>query len=58
VKAVKQRAQKRLAAIEQRIAELQRVRDGLAQLVASCPGHGKPEECPILRALSSEEAPE
>jgi len=55
VKAVKQRAEKRLAAIEQRIAELQRVRDGLAQLVASCPGHGKPEECPILRALSDDE---
>lgn len=55
VKAVKQRAQRRLAAIEQRIAELQRVRDGLAQLVASCPGHGKPEQCPILRALGDEE---
>ena len=53
VKAVKQRAEK-LAAIEQRIAELQRVRDGLAKLVASCPGHGRPEECPILRALSQE----
>ena len=47
--------QKRLAAIEQRIAELQRVRDGLAELVASCPGHGKPEQCPILRALSGDE---
>jgi MerR family copper efflux transcriptional regulator len=55
VKAVKARAQKRLAALEQRIAELQRVRDGLAQLVASCPGHGKPEHCPILRALSGDE---
>ena len=55
VKAVKQRAQLRLAAIEQRIAELQRVRDGLEQLVASCPGHGKPEECPILRALNDAE---
>jgi len=55
VKAVKQRAQQRLAAIEQRIAELQRVRDGLAQLVASCPGHGKPEDCPILRALADGE---
>jgi MerR family copper efflux transcriptional regulator len=54
VKAVKQRAQQRLAAIEQRIAELQRVRDGLAQLVASCPGHGKPENCPILRALADD----
>ena len=52
VKAVKRRAQQRLAAIEQRIAELQRLRDGLAQLVAACPGHGKPEACPILRALN------
>jgi MerR family copper efflux transcriptional regulator len=52
VKSVKRRAQQRLAAIELRIAELQRVRDGLAQLVESCPGHGAPEQCPILRALS------
>lgn len=55
VKAVKQRAQERLEAIEQRIVELQRVRDGLAQLVESCPGHGAPEECPILRALNDDE---
>jgi MerR family copper efflux transcriptional regulator len=55
VEAVKLRAQQRLLAIEQRIAELQRVRDGLAELVDSCPGHGAPEQCPILRALSDEE---
>ena len=55
VKAVKARAQKRLAALDERIAELERVRDGLAELVASCPGHGKPEQCPILRALSGDE---
>jgi len=54
VKAVKQRARLRLAALDTRIAELQRVRDGLAQLVASCPGHGAPEHCPILRALGDE----
>lgn len=52
VKAVKRRAQERLAAIDARIAELQRVRDGLAELIASCPGHGAPEQCPILRALN------
>ena len=51
VKAVKQRALRRLAAIDTRIAELQRVRDGLEQLVDACPGHGAPEHCPILRAL-------
>ena len=55
VKAVKQRAQQRLAAIDTRIAVLQRVRDGLAQLVESCPGHGAPEQCPILRALIDDE---
>ncbi|MEO7053271.1 MAG: heavy metal-responsive transcriptional regulator [Rhodanobacter sp.] len=55
VKAVKKRAQQRLAAIEQRILELQRVRDGLAELVESCPGHGAPEQCPILKALSGEQ---
>jgi MerR family copper efflux transcriptional regulator len=51
VEAVKQRAQQRLAEIDMRIAELQRVRNGLEQLVDACPGHGAPEECPILRAL-------
>lgn len=56
VKAVKKRAQKRLDAITVRIAELTRVRDALSELVASCPGHGKPEHCPILRALTDEEA--
>jgi MerR family copper efflux transcriptional regulator len=55
VKAVKQRAEERLAGVETRIAELQRVRDGLVELVASCPGHGAPEHCPILRALNDEE---
>ena len=55
VKAVKQRAKARLAAIEARIAELQRIRDGLAELVAACPGHGAPEQCPILRALNDRE---
>lgn len=56
VTAVKKRAQQRLAAIEARIAELQRVRDGLVELVVSCPGHGAPEQCPILRALNDGES--
>ena len=55
VKAVKQRARQRLAAIDARMAELQRVRDGLAQLIEACPGHGTPEQCPILRALNETE---
>lgn len=51
VKAVKRRAEQRLQAIEARLADLQRVRDGLRALVDACPGHGAPEKCPILRAL-------
>jgi MerR family copper efflux transcriptional regulator len=55
VKAVKARAQARLAVLDARLAELQRVRDGLEQLISACPGHGTPEQCPILRALSDDE---
>ncbi|TCV94634.1 MerR family copper efflux transcriptional regulator [Luteibacter rhizovicinus] len=52
VSGVRERAQSRLDAIDARIVELQRVRGGLADLIDACPGHGAPEECPILRALS------
>ncbi|NID03763.1 heavy metal-responsive transcriptional regulator [Luteibacter jiangsuensis] len=52
VEGVRERAAARLHAIEARIAELQRVRDGLAELVEACPGHGAPEDCPILKALA------
>jgi MerR family copper efflux transcriptional regulator len=56
VKGVKQRAQVRLDAVEQRIRELKRMQKGLKQLIAACPGHGALEHCPILRALSGGEA--
>jgi MerR family copper efflux transcriptional regulator len=52
VEGVRERAAARLQAIDQRIAELQRVRDGLSELVDACPGHGAPEDCPILKALA------
>jgi MerR family copper efflux transcriptional regulator len=52
VEGVRERAAARLHAIEERIAELQRVRNGLAELVEACPGHGAPEDCPILKALA------
>ncbi|QNK01844.1 heavy metal-responsive transcriptional regulator [Dyella telluris] len=55
VKAVKQRAEERLAAIDERIAELTRVRNGLEQLIDACPGHGAPDQCPILKALTDTE---
>lgn len=52
VEGVRERAAARLKAIDERIVELQRVRDGLSELVDACPGHGAPEDCPILRALA------
>jgi MerR family copper efflux transcriptional regulator len=52
---VKRAAQAKLADIEARIAELERVRGGLRTLIAACPGHGRAEACPILNALTDEE---
>ena len=51
---VKRAAELKLADIEQRIAELERIRAGLHRLVAACPGHGRAEACPILNALTQE----
>lgn len=56
VKAVRKRAEQRLASIDARIDELMRIRNGLQQLIEACPGHGDPQTCPILRALADEES--
>jgi DNA-binding transcriptional MerR regulator len=53
---VKRSAQAKLADVEAKIAALEKVRDGLATLVAACPGHGRATDCPILRALGGEDA--
>jgi MerR family copper efflux transcriptional regulator len=55
VERVKRSAQAKLLDVKSRIADLERVRDGLATLIAACPGHGKAADCPILRALNDEE---
>lgn len=54
---IKRRAQEKLADVEQRIADLERMRDGLSTLIEACPGHGRAADCPILRALGGEERP-
>ena len=51
---LKQAAKQRLERIDERIAELQRVRAGLEQLVRHCPGHGELGTCPILNALTGD----
>jgi len=54
---VKHLAQRRITDIDRRIMELQRLRDELAQLVASCHGDHRPD-CPILDALDGRPGPE
>jgi MerR family transcriptional regulator, copper efflux regulator len=51
---VKRSAQAKLHDVETRIADLVRVRDGLATLIDACPGHGRSADCPILRALTED----
>lgn len=51
---IKLAAQTRLADIEARIAELQRIAGALRTLVHACPGHGQADACPILNALTEE----
>lgn len=46
----------KLVDVEVKLAELTRIRDGLRSLVASCPGHGALEQCPILNALAEDGA--
>ena len=54
---VKRAAQQKVIDVEKRIASLQRMRQGLADLIEACPGHGRAEDCPILNALGSEQLP-
>lgn len=54
VAGVKASAEAKLQLVDERIAELQRVRDGLRELVRACPGHGELQSCPILNALSGD----
>lgn len=53
---MKTAAQEKLDDVEEKLAELTRIRDGLRTLVASCPGHGALERCPILGALAEDPA--
>ena len=54
MRGVKQKAEQRLAQVEQKIAELQCIRRGLKKLTDACPGKGELKNCPIVAALSGE----
>ncbi|HEV2292786.1 MAG TPA: MerR family DNA-binding protein [Tepidisphaeraceae bacterium] len=48
---VRVRAEEKLRGIEQKIADLRRMTQTLAQLTAACPGRGATGDCPILGSL-------
>ena len=51
---VKSIAAHKLAEIDKRIDELQRMRGVLAELTRKCSGHGPVEGCPIIEALTED----
>ena len=54
MRGVKRKAEERLSQVERKITELRRVKHGLEELIAACPGHGELARCPIVAALSRE----
>jgi MerR family transcriptional regulator, copper efflux regulator len=56
VAAMHKAASARLADIDKRIGELQRMRTALSNLISECPAEGPAANCPILRALMNKEA--
>ena len=50
--AMKAAALQKLADVEAKLAELNRIRDGLNALIGACPGQGALTHCPILNAIA------
>ena len=48
---VRARAESKIADIEQRVAQLTRMKQALARLAAACSGRGPTSACPILDAM-------
>jgi MerR family mercuric resistance operon transcriptional regulator len=52
---VRQQTQLKLAEVEAKISDLQRIRQALMRLTTSCWGQGPTSACPILGALDNQE---
>ncbi len=50
---VRRRAERKRAEVEERIANLARIRDALDELIAACPGRGPARDCSIIAAINS-----
>jgi len=52
---VKARTEAKIADVEQRIAQLDRMKRALAKLATACSGRGPTSDCPILEAMETRE---
>jgi Hg(II)-responsive transcriptional regulator len=52
---VKQRAEAKIAEVERKMVELQRMRQALLQVASLCTGQGPASACPMLDALDQQE---
>jgi DNA-binding transcriptional MerR regulator len=52
---VKQRTEAKIAEVEQKLVELQRMRQALLQVASLCIGRGPTGRCPMLDALDQQE---
>ncbi len=52
---VKQHTEAKIAEVEQKLIELQRMRQALLQVAALCTGEGPASACPMLEALDQQE---
>lgn len=55
---VKQHTEAKIAEVEQKLIELQRMRQALLQVAALCTGEGPASACPMLDALDQQETPD
>jgi MerR family mercuric resistance operon transcriptional regulator len=49
---VRDRAEMKIAQVEAKLKDLQKLRDNLRQLIEQCHGHGPAANCPIIQSLS------
>ena len=52
---VKQRTEAKITKVEQKVVELQRMRQALLQVASLCTGRGPTGPCPMLEALNQQE---
>lgn len=51
---MRERAEAKLADIDKKVRDLQRMKKALARLATACPGRGAISDCPILESLDGE----